>query len=128
MPMAFVFYNPNPKGIRVGDCAVRAVSKALGKDWVDTYIGLCSEGLIFRDMPNSNYVWGMYLKKNGFEEKMISSVCPNCTTVSKFAKEHPKGTYVLACQNHVVCIDSSDIYDSWDSSGETVLYYYEKEI
>jgi hypothetical protein len=126
--MAFVFFNNNPSNLRVGDCAVRAVSKAIGKDWTDTYIGLCSEGLIFKDLPSSNYVWGMYLKKHGFEEYMISNVCPNCMTVAQFAKAHPKGTYVLACQNHVVCVDSGNIYDSWDSSDEVVLYYYKKEI
>lgn len=126
--MPFVFYNPNPKGIRVGDCAVRAVSKAIGRDWTDTYIELCSEGLIFRDMPNSNYVWGMLLKKYGFEEKNLPSVCPNCTTVREFAKTHKNGRYVLACQNHVVCVINGDYYDSFDSGDETVLYFYEKEI
>lgn len=126
--MAYVFYNPNPKNQRVGDCAVRAVAKAVGQDWTDAYIGLCSEGLIFKDMPSSNYVWGMYLKKYGFEEYMISSVCPQCTTVSEFAKQHPKGRYVLACQNHVVtCIDGN-FFDSWDSGDEVILYFYKKEI
>ena len=94
--MPYIFYNPNPKNQRVGDCAVRAVGKAIGQDWTDTYIGLCSEGLAFRDMPSSNYVWGMYLKKFGFEEHMISSICPQCVTVSQFARDHKKGRYVLA--------------------------------
>ena len=76
--MPFVFFNSNPKNVRVGDCAVRAVSKAVGQDWTDAYIGLAAEGLALRDMPSANYVWGMYLKKYGFEEHMISSVCPNC--------------------------------------------------
>ena len=123
----WINFNNNPSGKRIGDCAVRAVSKAIGQSWTDTYIGLASEGLALRDMPSANYVWGMYLKKYGFEEHMISSVCPNCVSVSKFAKNHPKGRYVLACQNHVVaCIDGS-FYDSWDSGDEIVLYYYKKE-
>lgn len=126
--MPYVFYNPNPKNQRVGDCAVRAVSKAIGMDWVDTYIKLCSEGLIFKDMPNSNYVWGMFLKKYGFEEYMINSVCPNCVTVKEFAKDHKKGRYVLACQNHVVAVIDGDYYDTWDSGEEIVLYYYKKEV
>lgn len=29
--MGLVFYNPNPTGKRVGDCTVRAISKALGQ-------------------------------------------------------------------------------------------------
>ena len=40
---------------------------------------------------------------------MISSICPDCVTVAGFAKDHPKGTYVLACQNHVVAVDIEDI-------------------
>lgn len=126
--MPYVFFNCNPRGIRVGDCAVRAVSKAIGQDWTDAYIGLCATGLALRDMPSANYVWGMYLKKYGFEEHMISSICPDCVTVSQFAKDHPEGRYVLATQNHVVCVDSGNWYDSWDSSDEVVLYYYKKEI
>lgn len=125
--MPFVFYNPNPKNQRVGDCAVRAISKAIGMDWSDAFIGLSAEGLALRDMPSANYVWGMYLKKYGFEECMISSICPDCTTVEKFAKDHPKGRYVLACQNHVVAVVDGNYYDTWDSGGEIVLYFFKKE-
>lgn len=125
--MSYVYFNPNPYNQRVGDCAVRAVAKAVGKDWEDSYIGLCAEGLAYKDMPSSNYVWGMYLRKYGFEQKMIPSICPNCVTVEKFAQDHPIGRYVLACQNHVVCLDSGDWYDAWDSSNEVVLYYFERE-
>ena len=126
--MPFEFYNPNPKNTRVGDCAVRAISKAVGTDWQDAYIGLCAEGLALRDMPSANYVWGMYLKKYGFSEHMISSVCPNCITVSQFAKDHQRGRYVLACQNHVVAVIDGTYFDTWDSGNEIVLYYYKKEV
>ena len=113
--MAYVFFNPNPKNARVGDCAVRAVAKAIGQDWKDAYIGLCSEGLAFKDMPSANYVWGMYLQRYGFEEHMISSICPQCVTVAQFAENHPKGRYVLATQNHVVAVVNGDYFDTWDS-------------
>lgn len=126
--MAYVFFNPNPKNARVGDCAVRAVAKAIGQDWKDAYIGLCSEGLVFKDMPSANYVWGLYLKKFGFEEHMISSICPACVTVSQFANDHPNGRYVLATQNHVVAVVNGDYFDTWDSGNEIVLYFYKKEI
>lgn len=124
----WIEFNNNPSGKRVGDCAVRAVGKVLGQDWQDAYIGLCSEGLVFKDMPSANYVWGMYLKRYGFEEHMISSICPQCVTVAQFAKDHPKGRYVLATQNHVIGVVDGDYYDTWDSGEETVLYFYKKEI
>lgn len=123
--MAFVYYNPNPKNQRVGDCAIRAISKAVGKEWEEAYIALCTEGLFYSDMPSANYVWGMYLRKFGYEQKIIPSICPQCISVSRFADEHPKGRYVLACQNHVVTVVDGDYYDTWDSGDEIVLYYYE---
>lgn len=121
------YFNSNPKNQHVGDCAVRAISKAIGTDWSDAYIGLCSEGLVLRDMPNSNYVWGMYLRKFGFEEHMINSICPNCVSVAQFVAIHPKGRYVLATQNHVIAAIDGKYFDTWDSGNEIVLYYYKKE-
>ena len=126
--MPYVPFNNNPRNIRVGDCAVRAVSIALGKSWEDTYSHLCAEGLFYHDMPSANYVWGMYLKSTGFEQKVRPSVCPMCVTVSQFTEEHPEGTYVLATENHVVTAVDGSYYDSWDSGDEVVLYYFEKEI
>ena len=43
--MAYIEYNPNPVGRRVGDCAVRAISKALGMTWEAAYITLALNGL-----------------------------------------------------------------------------------
>ena len=126
--MPYEFYNPNPKNQKVGDCAVRAICKALGTDWQDAYISLCAEGLYYKDMPSSNYVWGNYLKRFGFIEHIISSVCPKCITVSEFAEDHPEGRYVLVCQNHTLAVVDGTYYDAWDSGNEIVLYYYEKEI
>lgn len=123
--MPYVPYNPNPSNQRVGDCVVRAVSKVLGKDWEDTYIGLCAEGLFYHDMPSSDYVWGMYLRKFGFEQKMVPSICPQCTTVAKFAQDHPKGRYVLKAQNHVVALIDGSYFDSWDSGAEVLLFFWE---
>lgn len=125
--MAFVYYNPNPKNQRVGDCAIRAISKAVGKEWEEAYIALCTEGLFYSDMPSANYVWGMFLRKYGFTQKSIDSICPRCTTVAQFADEHPNGCYVLTCQSHVVTVKDGCYFDSWDSGDEVILYYFEKE-
>ena len=50
-------YNPNPAGRNVGDCTVRALSKALNQDWYTTYLGLCVEGGLMGDMPSANATW-----------------------------------------------------------------------
>ena len=49
--MRFQHYNPNTSKRNVGDCTVRALSKALGQDWEKTYVGLCLEGFLLGDMP-----------------------------------------------------------------------------
>ncbi len=125
--MAYKFFNPNPSNQRVGDCSVRAISKALNRDWEDVYLGLCSEGLIYNDMPSANYVWGMYLKKHGFTQEQLATICPDCTTVRQFSKKHPKGRHILACQNHVVASIDGNYYDTWDSGEEIVLYFFTQE-
>lgn len=67
----FVSYNPNPTGAKVGDCVVRALSKALGQTWEETYIDLSVEGLLMGDLPSANAVWGAYLRRNGYQRDII---------------------------------------------------------
>ncbi len=65
-------YNPNPiRGKRVGDCTVRALSKALGKDWESVYAELSAVGFELCDMPSANHVWGAYLRRNGFRRQVV---------------------------------------------------------
>lgn len=119
-------YNKNPLGKNVGDCTVRAISKATGKSWEDTYLALCMQGLIDCDMPSANAVWGNYLRKLGFRRHIVPDTCPECYSVSDFARENPRGTFILALSGHVVCVQDGVIYDSWNSGNETVLYFWER--
>nr|DAU56017.1 MAG TPA: hypothetical protein [Caudoviricetes sp.] len=115
-------YNPNPAGRNVGDCTVRALSKALDQDWYTTYLGLCVEGGLMGDMPSANATWGAYLRRHGYRRELA----PEDVTVAEFADSHPHGTYILALSGHVVCIRDCVLYDSWDSGNEIVLYFWER--
>ena len=121
--MRLIRYNPNPKGKNVGDCTVRALSRALGQDWEKTYAGLTLEGFLRGDMPSGNAVWGAYLRRHGYRRELA----PEDVTVAEFGEAYPDGVYVLALSGHVVCIENGDLYDTWDSRNETVLYYWKKE-
>lgn len=126
--MAYVLYNPNPSGRNVGDCSVRAVSKALDVDWEDAYARISSAGFLMSDMPSSDSVWGSVLRRNGFYREAIPNTCPDCYTADDFCREHPKGTFVLGFGGHVATVKDGDIYDSWDSSKEIPqFYWYKKE-
>lgn len=120
-------YNPNPMGARVGDCTVRAISRATGEGWDTVYCGLCVEGLRLCDMPTANHVWGAYLRRHGFRRRALPDDCPDCYTVADFCRDHPHGTYVLAISGHVVCVGDGRYYDTWDSGAESPAYYWYKE-
>ena len=123
----FSMWNPSPSGAKVGDCSVRAVAKALDMDWESAYALLCVYGLSMYDMPNSNAVINAALQDNGFVRSIIPNECPHCYTVEDFAKDHPLGTYVLGTGDHVVCIKDGTINDTWDSSKEIPIYYWENK-
>lgn len=118
----FKRFNPNPMAARVGDCTVRAMSKATGKDWQHVYIQLCLYGLLMSDMPSANSVWGAYLSDMGYVRKMAPDGC----TVSEFARVHQNGIYIMALSGHVVTVVDGDWYDTWDSGEEIPLYYWKK--
>ena len=120
--MRLIRYNPNPLEKNVGDCTVRALSKALGQDWEKTYAGLALEGFLRGDMPSGNAVWGAYLRRHGYRRELA----PEDVTVAEFADAHPNGSYILALSGHVVCVQDNTLYDTWPSGNEVVLYYWEK--
>lgn len=124
----YEYFNPNPRNSKnIGDCTVRAVSKALGISWNNAFIDLVLQAYILADMPSSNMVMNAYLKANGFTKHVIDSDCPDCYTIGDFAEDHPKGTYILGTGTHVVCCKDGIVYDSWPSLDECPQYYYEKE-
>ena len=122
----WVKYNSNPAGRSVGDCAVRAVAKALGINWKQAFAKIVANAFVMCDMPSSNAVWGSYLKSRGFLQVTIPNTCPDCYTIKDFCEEHPQGVYVLGTGNHACCIKDGCLYDAWDSSQETPVYYFRR--
>ena len=120
----WIEFNPNPTGRRVGDCAVRAVAKALDVDWETAYSMIATNGFSMGDMPSSNSVWGAVLRQNGFYRQSIPDTCPDCYTADDFCKDNPKGTFVLGFGTHVATVKDGNIYDAWDSSQEIPQYVW----
>lgn len=120
-------FNNNPAGRTVGDCAVRAVSVALGVDWETAYTLIAAAGYNMADMPSSDSVWGAVLRQNGFYRRTIPDSCPDCYTAEDFARDNPNGVYVLGFGGHVATVKDGTLYDSWDSSQEIPVYvWYQK--
>ena len=122
----WIQYNPNPKGRRVGDCAVRALAKATGQSWHGAYKELISQALYDADMPSADAVWGACLAQRGFKRYAVPSTCPDRYTAADFAADHPRGIFVLGFGGHTATIVDGDLYDSWDSSTLAPQYYWFK--
>ena len=120
----YIYYQPNPCGRSVGDCAVRAISVALNIDWEEAFDILCEFARNMCDMPSADQVWGAVLRANGFYRTAIPNDCPDCYTIEQFCKEHPYGIFVLGCGGHVATVVDGDLYDSWDSSQEIPVYVW----
>lgn len=122
--MAYIEYNPNPAGRRVGDCAVRAISKALKIDWESAYLKLAMNGFAMGDMPSADSVWGATLRQNGFYRKSIPNSFPEDYTVKDFCRDYPYGTYVLGFGGHTATVVDGNLYDSWNSLNEIPQFFW----
>ena len=122
----YIEWNNNPVGRRVGDCSVRAISKALDVDWKTAYAMIASNGFAMGDMPSSNSVWGAVLRQNGFKKQAIPNSCPDCFTFADFARDNPRVTFVLGTGSHVATVVDGNLYDSWNSSDEIPVFVWYK--
>lgn len=111
-------FNPNPNGIYVDDCVVRAICAATGRSWDYVYVYICLQGFLMKNMPSTGKVWGSYLSNLGFESFPILDRCPDCYTVRDFCFDNPEGTFILATTSHAVAVIDGDYYDAWDSGNE----------
>lgn len=123
----WVEVNNNPTGRKVGDCAVRAISVALGVDWETAFAMLAKNAFLMGDMPSSNSVWGSVLRQHGFIRKAVPNTCPDCYTAEDFINDHPQGVYVLGFSGHTATVRDGKLYDSWNSLNEVPQYYWAKE-
>lgn len=123
----YIEFNNNPAGRKVGDCVVRALSKAFDVKWENAYLQLAINGLQMGDMPSSDSVAGSVLRQHGFSRKVVSDTCPDCYTAGEFCKEFPTGIYVLFFGGHVATVVDGNLYDAWDSSNEVPQYYWTRE-
>lgn len=119
--------NPNPVGRQTGDCVVRAIAIATGRSWRETYRELCRIGEIEGDMPSSNMIWGMFLKKLGGKQFLLPEACPQCITVRAFCERYPEGVYIIGTGEHAVAVIDGDYYDAFDSGSSVPSYFWRME-
>lgn len=102
------YYNANVLGNSVNDCVVRAISKAEGKTWDETYEELSDiaqkEGILLDDIRFvENYL-----------DKRYKRACHYSKTVGEFISEHPKGIFLITMPGHITVTVNGIVYDTFD--------------
>jgi hypothetical protein len=125
--MAFIFQNPNPLYVLVGDCVIRAIAIATDREWDDVYLDLIYQGFQMKDMPSSNAVWEAFLRKHKFKKYLIPNTCPDCYKISDFCRDNPKGTFLASTGTHLVAVKNGNWLDTWNSGSELMTSFWRKE-
>lgn len=127
----YVYYQPNKKDLRdkVGDCQIRALSKALGLTWSETFdliTPICRDQQVMDVFSCDLAKTKEALTKLGFTYHVISNKRgTRRPTVATFARSHNKGRYIASVAHHVVAIVDGKYFDTWDSGDKCLYGYYE---
>lgn len=112
----FVKENLNPKEKKASDCAIRAIAKAEGKDWLTVYDELYELGRKMFDVPNSNKVIDKYLSKY---EKLDVKYEDEYGNMKRFTVKDCcdfNGTLIVSVASHLTCVKNGNVFDTWDCS------------
>ena len=121
------YFDPNPVRSGAIDCTVRAIAKALNVSWEKAHAMLSLNSFLMGSIQNDDAVLGSILRQHGFKRQVVPNYCPDCYTLEMFCEDHPRGTFVVKSPEHVTCIRNGTIYDSWDSSQKTVIFFWYKD-
>lgn len=113
--------------MREEDCAVRAVSKALGVSWDKAFDLIAANAKQMGAMMHRDAAWGSVLRQHGFYRTIVPNFCPDCYTAADFCADNPEGVFVLGFGSHTATVIDGTLYDTFDSLDEVVIYVWFKD-
>ena len=112
------------KADRVGDCVVRAIANATGRDYKEVYndLKVANGGKSCRN-GTPKAVSRKYLADQGF--KWVATMKPGSgCKVHLRESELPKGTLIVKVSKHLTCVKDGVIYDTYDCSRDGMRCVY----
>lgn len=128
--MSYKYYQPNNKDIKdqQGDCVIRALTKALNKEWIEVFDELVPYAREVQTMPNCKPAYNKYLEDMGYKwVGLKAEKGKKRATPKTFCKEYKEGTYILALAHHLVTVVDGNYYDTWDCGNGCVYGYWKVE-
>ena len=106
----FKYYNANPQKLLINDCVLRSISVAEGITWNE-----CQEKLSYLANKKAMLLNDVEFVEEYLDNRYPRECCSNMT-VGEFAKECPKGHYVVTMNGHITAIIDNVIVDTFDCS------------
>ena len=125
--MSYKYYQPNKKDLKddYGDCVIRALTKALDKEWIAIFDELVPFSREMQCPYNCKPVYEAYLKDKGYNwQGLKAEKGKKRPTTKTFSKKNNKGVYVLRLSHHLVTVVDGNYYDTWDSGDKSVYGYW----
>lgn len=118
------FLNLNPLGDLELDCVNRAISLALGEDYltIKRKLELVSELMECEKLCVCCY---KFLLDEVYSLERIEEYAG--MTIEEFSHHKPKGTYLIRVDNHLTTMIDSVVYDIWDCREEIVRIVWKIE-
>ncbi len=118
--MSFKEFNAHPKGLKTGDCVVRAVTTAFGTDYLETRRKLnhARSDRGFTSYKDTKFIYDFL---QGYERILFKAQKGKPRTKgTDFCKLYPVGKYIVKMAGHITCCIDGVIHDTWDCSYRTV--------
>lgn len=123
----FRYYNAHPKGLIVGDCVKRAISKAANMNYMEVQRELNRYKKVTGAKAfNSDYNPHRYVENMLHGVKMSFPAIKGQKRMNgkTFSETYTKGNYILNMAGHWSCCVDGVIYDTWDCSSKCVYTAY----
>lgn len=123
----YTYYNAHPKGLLVGDCVKRAISKAANMDYMEVQRELNRyKKVTGASSYNTDYNPHKYVENvlHGVKMSFPAKAGKKRMTPEQFCKDYPKGNYILNMAGHWTCVVDGVIYDTWCPEGRCVYTAY----
>lgn len=120
----FIETNANPYNKCIGDCAIRAITLATGKDYFDVMDGLIDVADEHDWAIDELRTINKYLVSIGWEFCELEGYKP---TVKQFAEAIADPRIVIV-NGHATFTKNGNTYDTWNPNRYRVNYVYRKHI
>ena len=119
----YQYSNPHPDLKVVGDCVKRAITLSGNYDYKDVQLELNRYKKITKAKSyNERKNWVPYIEKVLGWEKLTGY---QNIKVGEFAKDNPKGTYIIKVRGHLTTVKDGKVLDTWNCSYKAINRVWE---